>query len=219
MPSSSAGHKTPLACVCLLCARVFKILGLLLKWKGIPKYLASVKGDPEGHRPFMKSLKAYINTLNKDPDCAKELLNKAVVEARTTVDEEERQGTRQIARRTFVVEKTFRDMYEKNFSPEEMPEKDTCTVSKKLGPQAGFWLPGSVNNHLPGHYEFEDYQDVSVSFKRRHDGGNLTLSKDQHADKFEAIGKVQNVERSRAESKIANMSADALLRTGPLILL
>ena len=58
-----------------------------------------------------------------------------------------------------------------------------------------------------------------MSFKRRHDGGNLTLSKDQHTDKFEAIAKVQNVERSRAESKIANMSADALLRTRPLILL
>jgi hypothetical protein len=206
-------HKCPFASICLICFRVFRILGLHLKFKTVPKYLGSVKGNPEGHRPFLKSTKAYVNQVNSDPNGCKVLLNKAVIEARTTIDEEERQGTRAISRRTFVLEAVFKDRYEKDFAKEDMPAKDNHFVNQTIGIHAGFWLPGDVNTHLPGHFLYEDYADVSVNFRRRHEDGSVKLSKDQYIDKFKSIAALQNVDRVRAEGKIANLSATALLKT------
>ncbi len=43
--------------------------------------------------------------------------------------------------------------------------------------------------------------------------GDLLLSKSQAIDKFEAISKDQNTDRARADTKIASVSVDALLKT------
>jgi hypothetical protein len=161
-------HKVPHASCCLICWRVFKILGLDIKFKNsIPKYLASLKATADGLGPFLKSHRSYIKHVNDNGDGSRALLNKAVIEAKVTVTSSERQGTRAISRRTFILEKVFMDTYAQDFVA--LPDKDVFHVNKKLGSQSGFWLPGAVNVHLPGHFEFEDYEDVGVEFSRLHE--------------------------------------------------
>ena len=168
----NADCKSPHAGVCLICSRVFKVLGHTLKYGTIPKFLASLKGTPDGLRGFLKSVRAYIVHVNESPDgSCRALMNKAVIEAKTTIEETERQGTRAISRRTFIMEKTFADLYAKDFDKDTMPTLDQFLVNKKIGVQSGFWLPGAVNVHLPGHFEFEDYEDTGVDFRRVHEDG------------------------------------------------
>ncbi len=86
------------------------------------------------------------------------MLRKAAFEAKCTVDEEERSGSRQVCRRTFVAEKTFLELYKDRFK-NNMPERDNAFINKKVGTIAGFWVRGSLGNGAEGHYEFEDYEE------------------------------------------------------------
>ena len=69
--------------------------------------------------------------------------------------------------------------------------------------QAGYWILGSFNGHLPGHYEYEDYEDSSSVLKRIHEDGNMVLNKSQAIDKFEALSQFHGADGARADQKMA----------------
>jgi hypothetical protein len=60
------------------------------------------------------------------------MLKKVVRNALTVVDEESRKGSRMITRRTFVLEKTYNELYAKRKDLRGVfGEKDTCTTLPK----------------------------------------------------------------------------------------
>jgi hypothetical protein len=56
--------------VCQICWHAFKASGLSLAHGGLDKYLVFVRTKPQEHRSFMRSVKAYIRTVNDRPDIA-----------------------------------------------------------------------------------------------------------------------------------------------------
>lgn len=140
------------------------------------------------------------------------MLSKAVHDARTVVSEEHRKGSRLVKRRTFVLEKTFHEVYgdPQNFNGKSL-ERDSHFVNAKLGTQFGYWLPGGANGHLPGHFEYEDYEDVSTTMRKEHERGDVQLAKEQATNKFDALSKLQSADRVRSEAKMAIFSAADLI--------
>ena len=201
--------------LCLICWQVFKMLGLHLVHGTVAKYLgsATIRLNPEDHRSFMRSVKTYISEYNNDPMVGIKMLTKKVNDARVTVDEEERKGTKLIRRRTFILEKVFLEIYASTpeFKNKAM-EKDTHFVSRSTGLQSGYWVPGSFNSHLPGHFEYEDYEDTSAVLRKRHEDGSLVLSKDQAATKFDALTKIHGESHSRIQQKLNVFTALDLIK-------
>ena len=210
-----ASCKTPINKLCLICWRVFMILGYHLIYGSLPKYLSHVRAKPEEHRKMLKGIKEFIKAHNDNPDASVLQLQTIVRDASTVVDQVETSGCRQIRRRTFILEKTFNELYAgtpafKDFEA----EKDNHFVSKRLGLQAGYWISGAFNTHLPNHFEYEDYEDISTVYRTRHETGGLQLSKDQAMSKFAALQKDASQERARVEQKLSCISAMDLLRIG-----
>jgi hypothetical protein len=132
------------------------------------------------------------------------MLKKVVRNALTVVDEESRKGSRMITRRTFVLEKTYNELYAKRKDLRGVfGEKDTCTTL--LG-QVGYWVRGSFGNGQPGHFEFEDYVDDSQVIRKRHEAGELLLSEKQAEGKFEALVQLHDSERQRTEAKVGKLT-------------
>lgn len=202
--------KIPHAKICLPCANTFTISGLELQHKTLSKYMGSNRGKPEEHRGFLKSVKGYIEACNENPDGSKAFLSKAIHDARTTVDEEQRNGTKLVIRRTFILEKTFQELYS-NDPIMKKAERDQHFVTQKLGLQFGFWVPGSFHTELPGHFEYEDYEDLAVVQKTRHEQGDVQVDKGQAQRKFDALYKLQTADRAKAEQKMQAFTASDLL--------
>ena len=78
-------------------------------------------------------------------------------------------------------------------------EKDTLHINDKLGTQCRYWVPGSFNSNLPGHFDFEDYADVSTVVRKRHEGGKLKTGKNQAGTKYDALTKLQSADKQCAE--------------------
>ena len=90
-------------------------------------------------------------------------------------------------------------------------EKDTAHSHDKLGTQCGYWVPGPFNGNLPGHFDFEDYGDVSTVVRGRHENGQLKFGKNQVGTKYDALTKLQSADKQRAEAKMACVSTQQLL--------
>lgn len=205
-------YKSPHGKICQICWNVFKLTGLNLVHGTIAKYLSSTRNAPEEHRGFMKAVKTYIAQVNTDPDTERSFLKKACTEARTTVDEEHRSGTRRLTRRTFILEKVFAETYaDKPRYANLAKEKDVVNLGAELGDQPGFWVAGAFNTHLPGHHEFQDYSDTSTVMRKRHEDGKCQVSKTQAVDKFAALAGIHAAEKRKCESKMSALSASDLL--------
>ena len=202
------GYKIPLGSVCGICWRVFARSGLALTHGSLDKYLVHARSNPSDHKGFMKAITAYINAMNESSDGTCAFLKDTLRKALTEVDEERRSGTRMITRRTFVLEKTYLELYAKRRDLKgTFGEKDTCAT---LDNAVGYWVRGTFGNGLPGHFEFEHYQDESHVL-RRHEAGDLELVKNQAENKFQALFQLAQSERQRVEGKMSKLSPAAML--------
>ncbi|CAK0905231.1 unnamed protein product, partial [Prorocentrum cordatum] len=175
-----------------------------------------VREEPDAHGNMMKGQRGYIKQLNDDPSSSSKALSAAVFEAKTTVTEKKERGSKKISRRTFVLEKTFRDMY---LNPRVSTYVEAFTkleptkkhIDDIVGTVDGFWVPGAFNVHLPNHWEYEDYEADATAITTTHDDGSVVLDKGQQARKFAALSQMHGADAEAAKSKMAKLTPADLL--------
>ena len=106
--------------------------------------LATVKGKPEEHRSFIKAVKKYVEKVNVDPKLSKKELRAVCYNAKVTVDEEERGGTRRVSRRTSILERVWKDACAQHPSYVDLvkevgPNNTTHNPGEDGGVQSGYW--------------------------------------------------------------------------------